>query len=407
MPDLLSHLTPLDYLLVGVTIATLLMLNGPWMRRSPLWSVTITPLASIIGSGFLVVAPLLRDIAGPLAAAAMLLIVVLAWLIGAVIRYNIAHAEPLLAQPRTVPLIAHVDRVASFALSFAYVISVAFYVSLLAAYLLEPMGLKNDWSARALTTLILAFIGLVGFFRGLHGLEWLEKFTVALKLAVITALLLGLAVFDAGHPFVFPSPNDGIDTLEKWRMLAGTLLVVQGFETVRYMGQSYSAELRICGMKLAQLISGLIYVGFIALITPLLIHLQPGVVDETALIQLTRYVAWSMPAILIVGAVMAQFSAAIADTAGAGGLLLEETGGRLQQKFTYPVVIALAIALVWNANIFEIITYASQAFAGYYFLQAVIALHVASRRGERLRWLGFAAMAATLLAVTLFARSVG
>ena len=72
MPNLLAQLTPFDYLLIGITVATLLALNGPWLRRSPLWSVTITPLASIIGSGFLVVAPLLRDIAGPLAAAAML-----------------------------------------------------------------------------------------------------------------------------------------------------------------------------------------------------------------------------------------------------------------------------------------------------------------------------------------------
>ncbi len=407
MPNLLAQLTPFDYLLIGVTVATLLALNGPWLRRSPLWSVTITPLASIIGSGFLVVAPLLRDIAGPLAAAAMLLIVVLAWLIGAVVRYNIAHAEPLLATPQSAPLVARIDRIASFALSFAYVISVAFYVSLLAAYLLEPAGLKNDWSARALTTAILVTIGLVGFFRGLHGLEWLEKFTVALKLAVIAALLLGLAVFDAGHPFVFPAPNDDINTLEKWRMLAGTLLVVQGFETVRYMGGAYPAALRIRGMKLAQQISGTIYVGFIASITPLLVHLQPGVVDETALIDLTRYVAYSMPAILIVGAVMAQFSAAIADTAGAGGLVLEESGGRIRQRLTYPVVIALAVVLVWNANIFEIITYASQAFAGYYFLQAVIAWRVAGRRGERLRGIGFAAMATLLLAVTLFARPVG
>jgi len=407
MPNLLAQLTPFDYLLIGITVGTLLALNGPWLRRSPLWSVTITPLASIIGSGFLVVAPLLRDIAGPLAAAAMLLIVVLAWLIGAVVRYNIAHAEPLLATPQSAPLVARIDRIASFALSFAYVISVAFYVSLLAAYLLEPAGLKNDWSARALTTAILVTIGLVGFFRGLHGLEWLEKFTVALKLAVIAALLLGLAVFDAGHPFVFPAPNDDINTLEKWRMLAGTLLVVQGFETVRYMGGAYPAALRIRGMKLAQQISGTIYVGFIASITPLLVHLQPGVVDETALIDLTRYVAYSMPAILIVGAVMAQFSAAIADTAGAGGLVLEESGGRIRQRLTYPVVIALAVVLVWNANIFEIITYASQAFAGYYFLQAVIAWRVAGRRGERLRGIGFAAMATLLLAVTLFARPVG
>ncbi len=403
----LSNLTTTDWLLIATTIIAMLLLNSPAMRRSPLWSVTITPLASIIGSGYLVVAPLLRDIAGPIAAAAMLLIVVLAWFIGAVIRYNIAYTEPLLDAHRASPTVARIDQLASYTLSFAYIISVAFYVSLLAAYLLEPLGLKNETTARALTTTLLAFIGFVGFFRGLHGLEWLEKFTVTLNLAVITAMLLGLAIFDSSHPFAFPSPNYEIDTLEKWRMLAGTLLVVQGFETVRYMGKAYSAELRIRGMKLAQLISGLIYVSFIALITPLLVHLKIGAVEETALIQLTGYVAIAMPAILVIGAVMAQFSAAIADTAGAGGLVLEESGGRIHQRLTYPVVIGLAIALVWNANIFEIITYASQAFAAYYFLQAVIAMQVAGQRHERAHQLGFLLMATILLAVTLFARSVG
>ena len=238
-------------------------------------------------------------------------------------------------------------------------------------------------------------------------MEWLEKFTVALKLAVIAALLAGLALFDVQHAFVFPSPNTGISMTEKLRMLAGTLLVVQGFETVRYMGKEYDAALRIKGMKTAQWISGLIYVGFILLITPLLVHLAPGEVDETALIQLTRHVALTMPGILVVGAVMAQFSAAIADTAGAGGLVNEETHGRIHQKLTYPVVIALSIALVWIANIFEIIAYASQAFAAYYLIQAVIAAYVARKRGEHGRFTGFFAIAFVLLLVTLFAKSVG
>ena len=403
----MTRFTPTDYLLLGITLLTVMLLNVPVIRRNRLWSVTITPLASIIGSGFLVVAPLLRDIAGPLSAVAMLLIVVVAWFIGAVIRYNIRHVEPLLGQPDTERFVVKADRAASFVLSFAYVISVAFYTSLLAAYLLEPTGLKTQLASRGLTTAILLFIGFTGFFRGLGGLEWLEKFTVALKLAVIAALLAGLALFDAQHAFVFPSTNTDISMTEKLRMLAGTLLVVQGFETVRYMGKEYDAALRIKGMKTAQWISGLIYVGFILLVTPLLVHLAPGKVDETALIQLTRYVALTMPGILVVGAVMAQFSAAIADTAGAGGLVNQETGGKIHQKLTYPVVIALSIALVWIANIFEIIAYASQAFAAYYLIQAVIAAYVARRRGEHGRFTGFFAVAVVLLLVTLFARSVG
>jgi hypothetical protein len=407
MPE---QLQPIDYALIAITLGVMLVLNLPGLRRNRLWSVTITPLASIIGSGFLVVAPLLRDIAGPWALAAMGAIVVLAWYVGAVIRYNIRHAEPQLPrcqQGRGDPLMCRSERLSSWVLSVAYVISVAFYINLLAAYALDGLGLKTEENVRWLSTAVLGLIGLVGLIRGLEGLEWMEKFTVALKLAVIAALLAGLAWYDLHHPYVLPSPNPDLSLADKLRMLAGTLLVVQGFETVRYMGNEYPADLRIRGMKLAQLISGAIYLAFIALVTPLLVQLAPGQVSETALIQISRTIALSMPLILIIGAIMAQFSAAVADTAGAGGLLHEETRGRLNTHLAYALIALLAIGLIWLANIFEIIAYASRAFAFYYFLQAVIALRLSMQRGETTKTLGFAVLALLLLAITLFAKAVG
>ena len=407
---MLEHLQAIDYVLIGITLTVLLALNAPALHRNRLWRVTITPLASIIGSGFLVAAPLLRDIAGPWALAAMGAIVALAWWVGGVIRYNIRYAEPQLPACRQGAgdrLICQSERLSSWVLSVAYVISVAFYINLLAAYALDGLALKTEGNVRWLATAVLGLIGLVGLLRGLEGLEWMEKFTVALKLAVIAALLAGLAWYDLHHPYALPSPNPALSTWDKLRMLAGTLLVVQGFETVRYMGNEYTADERIRGMKLAQMIAGGIYLAFIALVTPLLLHLAPGQVSETALIQISRYIAVSMPVILIIGAIMAQFSAAVADTAGAGGLVHEESHGRIKTHLAYALITLLSIGLIWLANIFEIIAYASRAFAAYYFLQAVIALRLSWRRRQTAHALGFGLIALILLWITLFAKAVG
>ena len=53
---------------VGTSVAILGLLYSAPVRRSRLWTITVTPLASIIGSGFLISAPLLYAHFGRLAA---------------------------------------------------------------------------------------------------------------------------------------------------------------------------------------------------------------------------------------------------------------------------------------------------------------------------------------------------
>jgi hypothetical protein len=52
-------------------------------------------LASIMGSGFLVSAPLLGGIVGNLAVVCMAMLLVLAYAVGGAIRFNIRHFEPI------------------------------------------------------------------------------------------------------------------------------------------------------------------------------------------------------------------------------------------------------------------------------------------------------------------------
>ncbi len=392
-------------LLLSVAAVVVALLFQPQMRRLRDWRATVTPLASIIGSGFLVAAPLLAHAVNSWAPLAMGGIVLLAYGIGGVVRYNIRYAEPILNGSKGPGSLFVVDRFSNLVLSIAYVISVAFYLRLLASFVLRAMEVESDFLANLITTGILVFIGAMGLWRGLGGLEVLEETAVNIKLAIIAALLFGLAWFDinwlaqANNEIRYRPVEDWPNTL---RLLAGILLIIQGFETSRYLGAEYDAETRIRTMRYAQILSGAVYLLFIGLALPLLgdFHEQR---DETAIITLSAMVAAVLPVMLIVAAVMSQFSAAVADTAGSGGLLAETSGRRVTPGLGYLLVVVMAIILVWSASIFEIITIASRAFAFYYLLQCLVALLVSRGREHLWQRIGFVAIAVLSLLVVLFA----
>jgi len=290
-------------------------------------------------------------------------------------------------------------------------VSVAFYIRLLAAFVLRVVDIQSNLAANSLTTAVLIFIGLIGWHRGLKGLEMLEAFAVTIKLTIIAALLIGLADYDffntVYRDVLAFEPRSKYDTL---RALAGVLLIVQGFETSRYLGSAYSVEIRVKSMRIAQILSAAIYIGFIWLIMPLLPLLHSKAVDETAIIDLVGIVSFVLPTMLIIAAVMSQFSAAVADTPGAGGLVVEETNKRVSQRVSYLILMSLAIALVWAINVFEIISLASRAFAFYYFAQALVAMMVPRGNSPTFtytcRQCLLALLSLELLWITLFATAI-
>jgi hypothetical protein len=68
---------------------------SPRLGASASWKATLTSLASIMGSGFLVSAPLLGGVVGDLALVSIVILLCLAYAVGAAIRFNIAHFEPI------------------------------------------------------------------------------------------------------------------------------------------------------------------------------------------------------------------------------------------------------------------------------------------------------------------------
>ena len=372
------------------------------LTTSSNWKATVTPLASIMGSGFLVSAPLLAGIVGNLAVVCMALLLVLAYMVGGAIRFNIRHFEPIENKGHGVAQdIAFLSRIV---LTGAYFISITYYLQLLAAFLLNAVGNKNAAAANGITTVLLLTIGEIGMWRGLGKLESVEKYAISLNLGMIGALLVGLTIYNVqrvlGGNWVLPPISSSID-FHDLRVLLGLLIVVQGFETSRYLGDEHPADQRIATMRTAQLMSTGIYLVFIALAT-VLFHDGLGS-DVTAIISMTKPVAVMLPLLLSIAAIGSQFSASVADSAGAGGLIEDITHHKLSIRYAYLLILLVTVALTWETNVNEIIAYASRAFALYYTLQCIVAWVVAwqerSLHRRPLRLVTFAFLAVMCLLV--------
>ncbi len=269
------------------------------LAASAAWKASVTPLASIMGSGFLVSAPLLAGIAGNLAVVCMAALLVLAYAAGSAIRFNIRYFEPIENEGHgPAQDVAFAARVV---LSGAYFISISYYLQLLAAFVLNGIGVQSDVLAHAITTVMLLVICGVGVWRGLGELEAVEKYTISLNLGMIGALLVALASYNIarlmGGEWRLPAISSNVDSHDV-RILLGLLIVVQGFETSRYLGEQHPAELRIATMRVAQLVASAIYLAFIGLAT-VLFHDGLGA-DVTAVISMTKPVAAVLPLLLFV-----------------------------------------------------------------------------------------------------------
>ncbi len=387
----------------AVVAILLIRING---RES--WRATVTPLASIIGSGFLVAAPLLIGTFGSLAIWAMAALLVVAFALGHVIRFNIRYGEPLFSAAHRDRQLIGLDGLSDVALAFAYFISVAYYLALLGVFVLKGIGVGSaETVARWLTTGLLVFIGSLGLLGGLKAVERVETAVVALKLAVIAglcaALAAGLFVIDHSQLTWPTAPSFGLRDVA---ILLGLLMVCQGFETSRYLGSEFDAALRVRTMRRAQLVAAGIYLVFFALVAPFITSYAAGD-GVTALVDVAEQLAIGLAAAVTIGAAASQFTAAVADSLASTGLLAEVSGGRLKPQHGYLLLVPVAIIVVWLTDVTVLISYASRAFAIYYALQCLVALRVVVVSADkvtrpRLRLVAYGGMFAVAAAVAFF-----
>jgi hypothetical protein len=349
-----------------------LLLLSPRFSKSDIWRATVTPLASIIGSGFLVLAPILVSAYGRNAPLIMAGLCLGAYLFGAAIRFNIFWRN--VPEPVEDVAVERLEIAASWALVFAFMISVGYYLNLFGAFGVNLTPFNSPVNAKLLTSAIYILILIVGWTRGFKALEKMEYAAVTLKLAIIIGLLVGLTYYfyqqASSSNLFYHTPE-----LSGWPALTlafGLIITVQGFETSRYLGQDYDAVTRIKSMRLAQTVCAVIYMIYIGLFAYAFDRSQFQL-TETAIIDMMGLITPILPLLLVAAALAAQFSAAIADTSGSGGLVQELTRGRMTARYGYVLLVVVGLFLTWEADVFHIISYASRAFALYYTLQSAIA----------------------------------
>jgi len=392
----------LNAAILVVVVATGALLLAPRVATNELWRANITPLASIIGSGFLVLGPILEVSFGWAAPLVMLSLVVLAYLFGSAIRYNIRY---IAASPNRPQSVERLEAVSSAVLAFAYIISVAYYLNLFGAFSVSLTAVDDAYHARLVTSAVFAMILLVGWFYGFVALERMEQFSVGLKLAIIAGLLFALTVYFGDRArqnalLINPASVTGWTAVP---LIFGLIVTVQGFETSRYLGATYDPATRINSMRFAQVLSSIIYIVYVALLAYVFVP-STMVLDETSIIDLMKIVAPILPAVLVAAALSAQFSAAVADTSGSGGLIAELSGNRVSPRVAYSLLVAMGLLLTWSLNIFEIISYASRAFALYYSLQSGIAALSARQAGDSRRAALYGPLALLGLAIAVLGK---
>lgn len=373
--------------------------------RKELRHARATPLASIFGSGFLVIVPILNGAVGPYSLVAMAVVCALAYAMGSVIRFNIIHVEPILESGDASARVLRHERTANLALMLAYAISVALYIHILAAFLLGGLGINTPRLENIVTVIIISLIGVLGRFRGLDMLMIMERWALRVTGVLVLALILGFAIFDWQ---AFSTNTIQWPVLPKqdfWTVLTvvgGTLIVVQGFETSRYLGSEFDRDLRVRSCRSSQIVSTIIYLTFIAVATPLMHFLGNKVEDNGLLILAGKAAAWlTIP--LVVAAVLSQFSAAVADVVAAGGNVAESTQGRVDQRQAYVLICGIAVVMSF-ASTLTILSFASRAFAFYYFLQCIVAIQVTESHTQKI---AISILAAVLAFITLFAVPAG
>lgn len=373
-------------------------------RRRAVILATATPLASIFGSGFLIIVPVLTKAVGSYAVFGAAAVCLTAWFVGNAIRHNVAVIEPAAAAGTLGVAEERLERASHAAIVVAYVISVALYLRILAQFV---VGYFDSGAPNAEHLVALGCVGLitvVGMVRGLHGLDLMERVALAAVMVLVSIMVALFAVLDLGRLrgdglVLPPAPDESLGAA--FLILGGVVISVQGFETVRYLPH-IPRDVRIAASRLSQQVSTVVYLLLVGLATPLMASAVAAGKDDT-LLQLMQLVAPALVLVLVLCAAGSQFSAAVADTEAGVGNIAALGFHRLKGWPSYLLIGLVSALLVVTLDTYAIVVIASRAFAAYYALQCV----VAARTSAGWRRPAYALLAVAMAVIAAFARPAG
>ena len=349
------------------------------MQQSKEYQATVVPLANIMDVGFILFSPAIVLLVGFRAPFFMLGICFVAIAAGLAMAYNIRHYEPIAGQGGTPD---RIETVAMWSLLAASVVNIAYYTMILMALIQLPFGQDaNSVNGRTIMGVILLAALVVIGMRG--GMDWLNQagnrttaFNFAAVIGVVVAFLAAnVQEMLGGRWDLGPSPDLGTDELRK---MIGLFAIVQGFEASRYIGVRFAAERRVSTMRIAQLLSTLVFVVFMATLLLAFLPTPPGIAEDgTASFAVSGLVGDTLPWLLLLAALGSQTSAIIGATSSRSDMLVNNNVARTT---TFPMILVPAIMLVVFVDINVAVNLASRVFAVYFTIQATLATMLAARK---------------------------
>jgi hypothetical protein len=382
-----------------ITLASLAwILYRPKVQESSTYKATVVPLAGIMDVGFIVFSPVIILLFGYDATWVMLGLCTLGILTGFAISYNINNYEPLIGKPD--PL-HRWNSIALWALIAATVVNEAYRAVLLMTLVFLPLGdLYSPGLVTATAAVLLGILAIYAFAKGLISLNNLANKSAAFNLSAIAAVVVAFGTFNVqqlvGGDFDWPHFN-APDDAEAFRKLLGLFVLVQGFESSRYIGAYFSADERVRTMRSAQYISSAVYVVFVLFSLVLFAHVMVPH-NATAIFEVSKQVSAFLPFLIMAAALGSQLSAIVDDTQTRSEMLVGQLGDRLPRQWTFPLFLVPAILVVLLTDVSSVVALASRVFAAYYLSQALIAGRLAWR-AERWAWVAFFAGIALAMAV--------
>jgi hypothetical protein len=392
---------------VGIALFVLVglawMLYRPRVQQSEKYQAMVVPLSNIMDVGFIIMAPAIVLLAGYAAPLVMLGICLVAIATGFAIAYNVRHYEPIEGTNDRVNVVGHAAR---WALTFASVINIAYYTLVLVTLFLWPLDLYSERNLAVVGTLLLGGLIVVGFAGGMDRLNALANKTTAFNLSAVVAIVVAFGVYNIqealGGREIFP-PVDTVIDAEAFRQIIGLFAIVQGFEAARYIGGRFSGELRISTMRVAQVISSVVFVALIAFVIILFVQVDTDFSGSSIFI-VADEVGDTMPWLILLAALGSQTSAIIGATMSRSDMLVSHKVLQrgISRRASFVILLLPAIALFLLADVPMAVALASRVFAAYFVLQATIAWILARRKGNWAAVAGFTGVGAMMATIAIF-----
>jgi hypothetical protein len=179
--------------------------------------------------------------------------------------------------------------------------------------------------------------------------------------------------------------------------------MVQGFEAARYIGGRFAGETRISAMRVAQVISTVVFVVMLASVTVLFVQVETDFGGKSIFV-VSHEVGATMPWLILLAAIGSQTSAIINATMSRSDMLVDHKvlGLKVPRRWTFVVLLAPAIAIYLLVDITQAVALASRVFATYFVLQAIMALVLAHRVRNWGAVTGFVGIALVMATIAVF-----